>query len=74
MKDERFVEAGCSGTAAVISPIGKIQYKGATREFGDGLTPGSVMRMLHGRLTAIQLLEAPDIYGWVHEVNMRSIA
>jgi branched-chain amino acid aminotransferase len=61
-----FEEAGSCGTAAVISPIGKIYDpdEGKTYTFGDGATPGPWSVKLYEALRGIQLGEAPDIHGW----------
>jgi branched-chain amino acid aminotransferase len=61
-----FEEAGACGTAAVISPIGKIYDpdEGKTHTFGDGVTPGPWCVKLYEKLRAIQLGETDDPRGW----------
>jgi branched-chain amino acid aminotransferase len=61
-----FEEAGACGTAAVISPIGKIfdPDENRTYTFGDGNTPGPWSVKLYNALRAIQLGEADDTHGW----------
>lgn len=61
-----FEEAGSCGTAAVISPIGKIfdPDEGKTYIIGDGVTPGAWSTKLYEKLRAIQYGETDDIYGW----------
>ncbi len=61
-----FEEAGACGTAAVISPIGKIFDPDECRTyiFGNGLEPGPWCVKLYERLRAIQLGEEADHYGW----------
>ncbi len=61
-----FEEAGACGTAAVISPIGKIfdPDEGRTYIIGNGSEPGPWCVKLYERLRAIQLGETSDIYGW----------
>ncbi len=61
-----FEEAGSCGTAAVISPIGKVYDpdNDKTYTFGDGATPGPWCVKLYERLRAIQLGEAEDKYRW----------
>lgn len=63
---ESFEEAGACGTAAVISPIGRIYDPDNERTyvFGDGVTPGPATVKLYERLRGIQLGEQPDDYGW----------
>lgn len=61
-----FEEAGSCGTAAVISPIGKVfdPDEGITYIIGDGVTPGPWCTKLYEKLLAIQYGETDDIYGW----------
>jgi branched-chain amino acid aminotransferase len=60
----RVREAFACGTAAVITPIGKV--KGNSRGFtiGDG-GPGPVTGRLKAALTDIQFGRAPDRHGWL---------
>jgi branched-chain amino acid aminotransferase len=62
-----FEEAGACGTAAVISPIGKVadEEKGITYTFGDGTTPGPVSTKLYETLLGIQNGDLEDSFGWV---------
>jgi branched-chain amino acid aminotransferase len=67
---DNFVEAGACGTAAVITPIGGMSYKGKLHTFyGDGKEVGPVTKKLYDTLTGIQLgeIEAPE--GWIIEVK-----
>ncbi len=61
-----FEEVGSCGTAAVISPIGKVYDpdEGKTYTFGDGVNPGPWCVKLYETLRAIQYGEAPDPRGW----------
>jgi branched-chain amino acid aminotransferase len=61
-----FEETGACGTAAVISPIGKIfdPDNGKTHVIGDGVTPGPWSVKLYERLRAIQQGEVEDTRGW----------
>ncbi len=61
-----FEEAGACGTAAVISPIGKIfdPENGKTHVIGDGVNPGAWSVKLYDRLRAIQMGEVEDTRGW----------
>ncbi|MDR2649246.1 MAG: branched-chain amino acid aminotransferase [Clostridiales bacterium] len=60
-------EAFGSGTAAVISPIGSLSWKGRERIIaGAGI--GELSRGLYDQLTGIQYGRLPDPFGWVREV------
>ncbi len=61
-----FEEAGACGTAAVISPIGKIYDPDNEKTYilGDGVTPGPWCVKLYDALRAIQYGEAPDPRNW----------
>ncbi|MDR2891187.1 MAG: branched-chain amino acid aminotransferase [Alistipes sp.] len=61
-----FEEAGACGTAAVISPIGKIYdpQNGTTHVIGDGVNAGPWSLRLYEKLRAIQMGEVEDIRGW----------
>lgn len=62
-----FEEAGACGTAAVISPIERIDDLDLGKSFvfsKDG-KPGPVCTKLYEKLRAIQYGDAPDMYGWV---------
>lgn len=59
-------EAAAVGTAAVASPVGRIDDLDTGVQYvisKDG-KPGPVCTELYKRLTAIRLGEAPDTYGW----------
>jgi branched-chain amino acid aminotransferase len=64
-----FAECGLCGTAAVISPVGKIVYKGGEIAFPAGMEEmGPTIKKLYDTLTGIQMgrLEAPE--GWICEI------
>lgn len=64
-----FAECGLCGTAAVISPVGKINDHGREICFPSGMEEmGPVTKKLYDTLTGIQMghLEAPE--GWIYEV------
>jgi len=66
---DEFSEAGACGTAAVISPIGGISYKGKLHTFfKDGKEVGPVTRKLYDLLTGIQKGDIDGPEGWVVEV------
>ena len=71
-KDEldSFTECGLCGTAAVISPVGKIVDHGREICFPAGMKEmGPVTKKLYETLTGIQMgrLEAPE--GWIVEIK-----
>ena len=64
-----FAECGLCGTAAVISPVGKIVDHGKEICFPSGMTDmGPITRKLYETLTGIQSgkIEAPE--GWIKEI------
>ena len=58
---------GC-GTAAVISPIGKLMYQGVEYEVCGGKI-GPTSQRLYDTLTGIQWGKLPDNFGWVCPVK-----
>lgn len=67
---KEFAECGLCGTAAVISPVGKIVDHGREICLPSGMTEmGPVTKKLYDTLTGIQMgtIEAPE--GWVVEVK-----
>jgi branched-chain amino acid aminotransferase len=63
-----FAEAGCCGTAAVITPVGSITYRGRKAVYSKDGQAGRLSTELYHRLRAIQLGDAPDKYGWVYKI------
>ncbi|MFH0982459.1 MAG: branched-chain amino acid aminotransferase [Planctomycetota bacterium] len=63
-----FTEAGCCGTAAVITPIGSLTWRDRKAVYSKDGKPGKHCLELYQRLMAIQVGDAPDPYGWVHLV------
>ncbi len=62
-----FEEAGACGTAAVISPIERIDDLENKKSYvisKDG-KPGPVSTKLYNKLRAIQYGDEPDVHGWV---------
>ncbi|MEX0994903.1 MAG: branched-chain amino acid aminotransferase [Balneolaceae bacterium] len=53
-----------SGTAAVISPVGKITHKGRTLET-DMNQPGPFTKKMYEAITAIQYGEKEDLFSWM---------
>lgn len=65
-----FAECGLCGTAAVISPVGKIVDHGNEICLPSGMNEmGKVTKELYEVLTGIQMgtIEAPE--GWIHEIK-----
>ncbi|MGI6736093.1 MAG: branched-chain amino acid aminotransferase [Anaerovoracaceae bacterium] len=65
-----FAECGLCGTAAVISPVGKINDHGREIAFPSGMDEmGPVIKKLYDTLTGIQMgrIEGPE--GWIHEIK-----
>ena len=65
-----FAECGLCGTAAVISPVGKINDHGREICFPSGMDEmGPVTKKLYDTLTGIQMgrIEAPE--GWIVEID-----
>ncbi len=52
-----------TGTAAVVSPVGKLRYKDEVIEIGGGKI-GELTQKLYDELTGIQWGKKPDPYGW----------
>ncbi|MCP5346080.1 MAG: branched-chain amino acid aminotransferase [Pseudomonadales bacterium] len=66
-----FEEVAACGTAAVLSPVGRIWFDNAWHSFHDeGRSVGPVMQELYDLLVGIQRGELDDPYGWTHEVSL----
>ena len=57
-----------SGTAAVISPVGSLYYKGKNIEINRGRT-GPLAQKLFDEITAIQYGDKEDRFGWIEMVK-----
>lgn len=57
-------EAWGTGTAAVISPVGELYFKGEECVINDFKT-GELTRKLYDTLTGIQWGKLPDKFGWI---------
>jgi branched-chain amino acid aminotransferase len=60
-------EVFACGTAAVITPVGRVKGESAEWVIADG-EPGPVTMRLRGELIGIQYGRCPDPFGWVHKV------
>ncbi|PZE21637.1 branched-chain amino acid aminotransferase [Paenibacillus xerothermodurans] len=67
-RDGTLEEAFGTGTAAVISPIGELNWKGEKLVIGDGGT-GQLSQKLYDTLTGIQTGAVADPFGWTIEVR-----
>ena len=67
-KDGRLKEAFGTGTAAVISPVGQITYKGEDYIVGGGKM-GELSQKLYDEIVAVQYGHKPDPYGWVERIG-----
>ena len=60
-------EAWGTGTAAVVSPIGKLYYTGKTHVVSENQI-GALTQKLYDELTAIQWGKKEDAFGWTEKV------
>jgi len=63
-----FVEAGCCGTAAVITPVRRIVWRDREAMYCPDGEPGPWCTKLYDTLKAIQEGDRDDPYGWVREI------
>ena len=65
-----FAECGLCGTAAVISPVGKIVDHGKEICLPSGMSEmGPVTRKLYETLTGIQMGTIPAPEGWIYKIK-----
>ncbi len=67
MENGTLEEAWGCGTAAVVSPIGELCYKGVKYPVNNGQI-GEVTQMLYDTLTGIQWGKVEDKFGWIQEI------
>ena len=67
-KSGKLEECFGSGTAAVISPVGKLRYKDDVMTIGTGEI-GEISQKLYDTVTGIQLGKLEDKFGWRFEVE-----
>jgi len=66
---DSFVEVAACGTAAVLSPVGKIWFDDNWHSFyGEGEQVGPVMQQLYDLLRQVQNGERDDNHGWTVDV------
>ncbi|QDH17332.1 branched-chain amino acid aminotransferase [Swingsia samuiensis] len=63
----KYTEAFACGTAAVLSPIGKLRRPSGEAVFGNG-EPGPIAIKLKKILTDVQSGRAPDKHSWLHDI------
>jgi branched-chain amino acid aminotransferase len=68
VRDGSLREVFGTGTAAVISPVGTLSYRGEEFTVNGGRV-GELSRKLFHEITGIQNGEIPDRYGWVHKAD-----
>ena len=67
IRSGKVTEAFGSGTAAVITPVGKLCYRDEVLQLTGGQV-GSVTQKLYDTLTGIQTGKLPDQFGWIRFV------
>lgn len=68
-RDGRLKEMWGTGTAAVVSPVGTLGYRGEDILINGGQT-GELTQRLYDTITAIQYGRTNDPYGWTTEVKV----
>ena len=66
-KSGKLEEVFGTGTAAVISPVGKLRWKDEIMEINGGKI-GELSQKIYDTVTGIQLGKLPDTHGWRREV------
>lgn len=64
----RLVETFACGTAAVVTPVGRVAAPDYEFTIGSG-GPGQLTQKMCARLVDIQRGHAPDPHGWVHRIG-----
>jgi branched-chain amino acid aminotransferase len=67
-RDGRLKEAFGTGTAAVISPVGQITYRGEDHIVAGGKM-GTLSQRLYNEIVGIQYGEKTDTRGWVERID-----
>ena len=68
MENGTLEEAWGCGTAAVVSPIGELCYKGKKYAVNNGEI-GATTQFLYDTLTGIQWGKCEDTYGWTYPIK-----
>jgi branched-chain amino acid aminotransferase len=61
-------EIFCTGTAVVVSPVGKITFNEKTYEINQN-EMGPITKKIRETILAIQREESEDIYGWLKQIR-----
>ena len=67
-KSGRLVETFACGTAAVVTPVGKVSGRDGEFTVGSG-GPGQLTQKLKSRLVAIQRGQEADTHGWIRKIG-----
>ncbi len=67
-QEGRLIEAFGTGTAAVISPIGELNYLNEAHHVNRGET-GHLTKKLYDLITGIQYGTQPDTFGWMRPLS-----
>jgi len=70
-RDGSLREVWGTGTAAVISPVGELTYKGERIVIGGGKI-GELTKKLYDAIVGIQYATSPDTHGWTVPVEGRA--
>jgi branched-chain amino acid aminotransferase len=62
----RITEVFACGTAAVVTPVGRLKWRGGEVGGEDGTGP--VTRTVRSALVDIQYGRAEDTFGWMHKI------
>ena len=68
LKEGRLEEAWGTGTAAVVSPIGKLMYRDVEYSINNEKI-GELTQRLYDILTGLQWGKIEDNFGWIHEIK-----
>lgn len=71
IKNKKVTEAFGSGTAAVITPVGRLSYKDELLQLNNG-SVGEITQTLYNTLTGIQTGTVKDSFDWVTFVERQS--
>ncbi|MFY7836912.1 MAG: branched chain amino acid aminotransferase, partial [Novosphingobium sp.] len=63
----KLLETFACGTAAVVTPVGKVASHSGEFTIGSG-GPGQLTQKLRQKLVGIQRGEIPDTHGWVKRI------
>lgn len=64
----RIAEVFACGTAAVITPVGRLAWDGGEVSTGDGTTAGPVTMAIRNTLLDLQYGRRGDVHGWMHRI------